>query len=105
MMRRLWVMAFLLSPFALAAGTVKDHRDYVPDEKTAERIAEAILVGQYGQGRVNAQLPLHVDGSNPTYWIVQGSVRVEGIPPKGGGFAVWINRHSGCIGNVVEHMK
>jgi hypothetical protein len=94
-----------LAPFATATGTVKAHRDYVPDEKTAARLAEAILVGQYGEERVKAQLPLHANGSNKAYWIVQGHAHQNGIPNKGGGFAVWINRHSGCIGNVVEHMK
>ena len=104
-MYRLWVVALLLAPLALVTGTEKDHKDYVPDERTAERIAQAILIGQYGQDRVSAQMPLHADGSNAKYWIVQGSIHSEGIPPKGGGFAVWINKHSGCVGNVVEHMK
>ncbi len=104
-MSRLWVVLFFLTPFAIANGTVKEHRDYVPDEKTAERIAEVILVGQYGDELVKAQLPLHADGSHGKYWIVQGSVHPDGIPNKGGGFAIWINKRSGCIGNVVEHMK
>ncbi len=104
MSRPLAILLFL-APFVVATGTVKEHRDYVPDEKTAERLAEVILVGQYGEERVNAQLPLHADGSNKAYWIVQGYIRRDGIPDKGGGFAVWINKHSGCIGNVVEQMK
>jgi hypothetical protein len=104
-MNRLWAILLFLAPFAVAGGTAKEHRDYVPDKKTAERIAEVILVGQYGEERVKAQLPLHADGSNETYWIVQGYVHQDGIPNKGGGFAVWINKHSGCIGNVVERMK
>ncbi len=84
-MKLLWIILLFLVPFAVVGGTVKEHRDYVPDKKTAERIAEVILVGQY--------------------WIVQGHIHQDGIPNKGGGFAVWINKHSGCIGKVVEHMK
>lgn len=104
-MRRLSVVLLLLCPFTVATGTVNEHGDYVPDAKIAEQIAEAVLVGQYGQDRVSAQLPLHADGSSARYWIVQGSFHEEGIPSKGGGFGVWINKHSGCISNVVEHMK
>jgi len=44
--------------FGKDAGKAPSHPDYVPDEKTAERIAEAVLVAQFGQERVNAQLPL-----------------------------------------------
>ena len=104
-MKLLWVILLFLVPFAVVGGTLKEHRDYVPDKKTAERIAEVILVGQYGEERVKAQLPLHADGSNEKYWIVQGHIDQDGIPNKGDGFAVWINKHSGCIGKVVEHMK
>jgi hypothetical protein len=104
-MRRRLVVLLLLCPFTVATGTVKEHTDYVPDDKTAEQIAEAILVGQYGRDRVSAQLPLHADGSSARYWIVQGAFHDGGIPNKGGNFGVWINKHSGCITNVVEHMK
>jgi hypothetical protein len=104
-MRRLWIVALLLAPLAVATRSETDHKDYVPDGKTAERIAEAILVAQYGQDRVSAQLPLHADGSSARYWIVQGAFHKEGTPNKGGGFGVWINKHSGCITNVVERMK
>jgi|SRR6267142_5307585 len=103
-MRRTWVVILLLATLAFAKNTHQQHRDYVPDQKTAERIAEAILVAQYGQESVDAQKPLLVNGSNKDYWVVQGSERTAGIPRKGGGFAVWINRHSGCL-QVMEHMK
>ena len=81
-MCRTWTIIFWLSTLALGGETPLEHRDYVPDEKTAVRIAEAVLVGQYGQGRVNPQLPLHADGSNKDYWLVQGYVRKDPIPPK-----------------------
>jgi hypothetical protein len=79
------------------------HPDYVPNEKTAERIAEAVLIAQYGEERVKAQLPLRANGSYGDKWIVQGTE--PGPPHTGGGIAVWINKHSGCIENVLEHMK
>jgi hypothetical protein len=104
-MRRTLALVLLLALLTAAKAAPKGHPDYVPDERTAERVAEAILVAQYGEERVNAQLPLHAAGSYKDYWIVQGHVHEKEIPSKGGGFAVWINKHSGCIENVVDHMK
>jgi hypothetical protein len=44
-MFRIWATVLLLAAAIVAAGqTPKKHRDYVPDEKTAERIAEAVLI-------------------------------------------------------------
>jgi NTF2 fold immunity protein len=105
-MKVCWMLAsiLLLSASALSSDLRKDHRAYVPDEKTAQRIAEAVLVGQYGEEWIKAQSPLLVDGSNKQYWIVQVSGGQNAPPVKGGGPAVWINRHSGCI-QVMEHMK
>jgi hypothetical protein len=93
----------LLAGALVAAGqTPKKHHDYVPDEKTAVRIAEAVLSAQYGEKSVKAQLPFHTSSSGD-YWIVQ----LQGAGPatsKGGGPAVWINKHSGCL-KVMERMK
>jgi hypothetical protein len=54
MMRRLLGVVLLLTTVAFGkdAGKVRSHPDYVPDEKTAERIAEAVLVAAYGRGCV-----------------------------------------------------
>jgi hypothetical protein len=101
-----WMFAgiLLLAASALSSDLGKNHRDYVPDEKTAQRIADAIFVGQYGEEWIKSQSPLLVDSSNKQYWIVQVSGGQSAPPVKGGGPAVWINRHSGCI-QVMEHMK
>jgi hypothetical protein len=101
-MWRTWTVVLLLAALPLGGKTNKKHSDYVPDRKTAERMAEAILIARFGEERVSAQQPLLVDGSNKDYWIVQGSLREKG---KGSGIAVWINKHSGCIVNLVDHMK
>jgi hypothetical protein len=99
------VVLFLIASITTAQEARKRHPDYVPDERTASRIAEAILIGQYGQERVQAQLPLLVDGSNKQYWIVEGRNRSNEVPSFGGGYAVWIDKHSGCIRLVAEAMK
>jgi len=94
--------------FVTMAAFGKDsapHRDYVPDEKTAERIAEAVLVAQFGQERVSAQSPLHAASMSKDQWLVQGTPRdKDGHPQVGGGFGVWVNKHTGCV-SVMERMK
>lgn len=82
----------------------EDAQGLLPDKKTAELIGEAVLIGQYGDERVNAERPLLVDDSNKDYWIVQMAPRKYGMPEIGGGPAVWINKHSGCV-KVMDHMK
>jgi hypothetical protein len=87
------------------AGRSLTHPDYVPDEATAEQIAEAVLVGQFGRERVSTQLPLHTSSVSNEQWLVQGALKdKEGRTQVGGGFAVWVNKHSGCV-SVVERMK
>jgi hypothetical protein len=73
------------------------NRNYVPDEKTAVPIAEAVLIGQYGQEKVNAQLPLLAEDVKD-WLLVSGTIKDEkGRPLPGGGFSVSIIKHTGCI--------
>ena len=103
-MYRVAVGVLLLSVIVLASEPRNSHRDYVPDEKTAQRIAEAVLISQFGEKEIKAQSPLLVDGSNKRYWIVEISGGPNAATVKGGGPAVWIDRHSGCF-TVMDHMK
>jgi hypothetical protein len=83
------VLLFTMVPFGKDSGKVIPHPDYVPDEKTAERIAEAVLVAQFGQERVSAQLPLHTASMGKDQWLVQGIVKdEEGRTQVGGAFGV-----------------
>jgi hypothetical protein len=102
-MSRIFVILLLLVAVTHSGATTKKHPDYVPDEKTAIRIAEAVLIARDGEERVKEQLPLSASISYGELWIVQGTE--PGPPRKGGGIAVMINKHSGCIVNVMEHMK
>jgi hypothetical protein len=99
--RKLFAIAILLALVVVANASDKQHKDYVPDRKTAESIADAVLVAHYCEERISAGRPLLVDGSNKDYWIVE--VSEKELKP-GGGPAVWINKHSGCL-NVMDHMK
>jgi len=80
------VVAVTLHLTILARG--KDaHPDYVPDEKIAAMVAPR--------------------GGDK--WIIQGSVfdifDIKGRPQVGGGFGVLLNRHDGCVLEVVENMN
>jgi len=82
------------------------HPDYVPDERTATKIAEAVLIAQFGEDRVKAQLPLHAHTFRKGVWMVEGNVLLDsqGNPQVGGNFGVWIKKYDGCL-SVIEHMK
>ena len=99
-------LTLLLATVVLAQRPPSTHADYVPDERTARRIAEAVLIGQYGEERVKAQLPLLVASRGRTKWVVQGRVTdAEGNPRVGGGFGVLLNKNDGRVLEVVENMK
>ena len=94
----------MLNPLTFGKDTHSDHRDHVPDKKTPERIAEAVLAAQFGEERIKTPGPLLVDESNKGFWIVQISGGKKAMPTPGGGPAVGINRHSGGT-QVMAHMK
>jgi hypothetical protein len=94
-------ITLLLTLFASGQET-RRRRVYVPDEKTAEGIAKLVLIAQFGEERVTAQLPLRAESKGTDLWLVQGTTREPHWP--GGNMAVWVNRHSGCI-KVTEQMK
>lgn len=97
-----WIAIMFLTIAVVAlAETSKRHRDYVPDEQTAVRIAEAVLVGQFGKERVRSQLPLRAQ-LQVDEWFV-GAIGGDKMH-MGGKFAVWINKYSGCL-KVIEKMK
>ena len=68
-MRRLCLVVLMLNTLTFGKDTHSDHRDYVPDKKTAERIAEAVLEAQFGeeqiktQGRCLPTRPIRTSGS------------------------------------------
>jgi NTF2 fold immunity protein len=103
-MRRLCLVVLMLNTLTFGKDTHSDHLDYVPDKKTAERIAEAVLEAQFGEEQIKTPAPLLVDESNKDFWIAQVSGGKKAMPMPGGGPAVGINRHLGCM-PVMAHMK
>jgi hypothetical protein len=99
------LLVLTLVSFGQTCKKAAAHPDYVPDAKTAERIAEAVLVGQFGDDRVAAQLPLHAARMSNDVWLVEGAVKdKEGRPQVGGGFGVWVDRSDAHV-SVMERVK
>jgi len=103
MLRRGSIFFALLTAVVSAQARSADHPDYVPDKRTAEAVGLAILQAKFGEAEVKKQLPLTVIRGRGNVWIVQGNAS-EPIA-TGGGMAVWIDRNSGCIVNVMAYMK
>lgn len=106
-MRRILGILLILTLVSFGQSHKKTaiHPDCVPDVKTAERIAEAVLVGQFGDDRVAAKLPLHSASMSTDVWLVEGSLKdKEGRTQVGGNFGVWANKHDGSV-SVMERMK
>jgi len=78
------------------------HKDYVPNERTAIVIAEAVLVAQYGEDSVNKQKPLKAELKENKMWLVQGTIKKPEM--IGGNYGVWIDKASGCL-KIMENMK
>lgn len=103
MIRRFSIFFVLLVAAVSVQATGSNHPDYVPDKRTAEAVALAILQARFGAAEVKKQLPLTVIQGRGNVWIVQGNASQP--TATGGGMAVWIDRNSGCIVNVMAYMK
>jgi len=93
------LMALHLVVSAAVAGSgYKPPRGYVPDERTAIAIAEAVLVPIYGAGQVTQERPFHAVLRGKV-WEVAGS-----LPPgwDGGVALVQINKDDGRILSVTH---
>ena len=82
----------LISASLLAQAPVPKN-GYVPDEKTATKIAEAVLAPIYGDAKIKAEEPFHAV-LNRDVWIVSGSVP-QGW--EGGAAVIHIDKQTGKI--------
>jgi hypothetical protein len=87
------VAAFLLITAACVAQAPAPKDGYVPDEKTAVKIAEAVLSPICGEQKIEGERPFHakLEGN---VWAVSGS-----LPPHyvGGVAVIHIDKQTGAI--------
>lgn len=99
--KRVGLIALLLCPMvAVAVGheehSVKPDAGFIPNQVTATRVAEAILIPIYGEQQIESERPFsaQLDGST---WKVEGHL----APGVDGGVAeVWLDKRDGRILHV-----
>jgi hypothetical protein len=80
-----------LAPVAIGQG-LPPKAGYVPDSKTAIRIAEAVLAPIYGEEKINAERPFNAELKHGT-WTVTGTLH---CPDEHGGTT------TDCAGGTAE---
>jgi len=75
----------------------KSRKNYVPDEQTAIKIAEAVLIPIYGSQKVAAERPFHAH-LNGNIWTIEGTLHSD----NGGVAMVRMERSDGRILSVVH---
>jgi hypothetical protein len=82
----------------MAGAAVKPARGFVPDERTAIAIAEAVLIPVFGETQILGERPFHAVLRGKV-WEVSGS-----LPPgwDGGVALVQINKDDGRILSVTH---
>jgi len=96
--KRIGLVALLMCPMvAVAVGyqehSVKPEAGFIPNQVTATRVAEAILIPIYGQEQIESERPFSAQ-LNENTWKVEGHL----APGVDGGVAeVWLDKRDGRI--------
>jgi NTF2 fold immunity protein of polymorphic toxin system component len=100
-----WRMATFLFFLSAASATLPDmqagarisHRNYVPDDNTAIKIAEAVLIPIYGAQQIAGERPFH---AVPTagVWKIEGTLHTS----NGGVAIVQLQSRDGKIISVIH---
>jgi NTF2 fold immunity protein len=85
--------ALLLLTGTCFAQAPRPAKGYVPDEKTAIKIAEAVLGPIYGEKQIEGERPFHAI-LNENIWTISGSLP-EGY--EGGVAVIRIDKRTGTI--------
>lgn len=103
-MRRLWILLSVVFLFELygSLGFSQTHsyvpkNGFIPDEKTAITVAEAVLVEIYGENQIKGEQPFSAKLEGEV-WIVTGSIHT----PNGGAAEIRISKKDGCILHVTH---
>jgi NTF2 fold immunity protein len=91
MKSRTILLIIVLSVSALGQG-YKPNSGYVPDSKTAVKIAEAVLIPIYGEKQIESERPFTATLKD-NVWTVTGTLR---CPDRKGGMT------TSCDGGVAE---
>ncbi len=103
MKQNLWIAlacltALFASSFLAQAQAFKPKDGFIPDEKTASRVAEAVLVPIYGEEKIISERPFTAKLKNGV-WTVTGHLP-EGL--LGGAAEIKISKKTGEIISVTH---
>ncbi|MCB0539808.1 MAG: YbbC/YhhH family protein [Bacteroidetes bacterium] len=96
------VVAFsLVGLFGFRIQQQTPTKNYVPNELTAKKIAEAILIPIYGEEQIEDEKPFKAKLVNDSIWVVEGTQKEVSL---GGVFYIEIQK-SNCTILKVTHGK
>lgn len=96
------IASLLLSLLAFGQSKTPE-RDYVPDEKTAVAIGEAVLIPVYGEAHIKSERPFHAMLENDV-WLVTGTLHCpKGLLCDGGMATVRISKKDGRILEMIHY--
>ena len=72
---------------------------YVPDEKTAIVVAEAVLARIYGEPKISSERPFHAVLDRNNVWTIEGSIPNGSV---GGVASIRLQRLDGRILSVIH---
>jgi NTF2 fold immunity protein len=75
---------------------------FVPDAKTAEKIAEAVLIPVYGEEQISRERPFKA-ARHGEVWTVTGTLNCGAPQCEGGTAVVEISKTSGAIISMVHY--
>ncbi len=94
------LVGLFLLPAASQEHSYKPRNGFVPDERTAIRIAEAVLSAIYGEKQIKSEEPFSAKLQNGV-WTVSGTI-AEGV--EGGVAEIKISKRTGTIISVTHGM-
>ncbi len=83
-------------------GNVKPKEGFVPDAKTAEKIAEAVLIPVYGEKQIRQEEPFKALRRG-NIWTVTGALNCGAPNCDGGTAVVEVSKTSGEILSMVHY--
>jgi hypothetical protein len=94
------IVVVILASFSVRKynpNSQKPANGYVPNEETAIKIAEAVIIPIYGEKVVKNEKPFIAELKDSTIWVIHGTLRKGRI---GGVTYVEINKSDGRILNI-----
>lgn len=93
-----------IAAYAQSSGdaSVRPKDGFVPDAKTAEKIAEAVLIPVYGEEQIGRERPFKAVRHGDV-WTVKGTLNCGAPKCVGGAAVVEISKTSGAIISMVHY--